>query len=60
MPHPDLPFPPMEAQLVSELPSGDWQYEPKWDGLLAEEPRVPARAPSFLWGNLRSPLAPLR
>jgi ATP-dependent DNA ligase len=28
-----LPFPPMEAQLVSELPVGDgWQYEPKWDG----------------------------
>jgi len=28
-----LPFPPMEAELVSELPVGDgWQYEPKWDG----------------------------
>ena len=22
----------MEAQLVRELPRGDWQYEPKWDG----------------------------
>jgi ATP-dependent DNA ligase len=22
----------MEALLVKELPSGDWQYEPKWDG----------------------------
>jgi ATP-dependent DNA ligase len=22
----------MEAELVKELPSGDWQYEPKWDG----------------------------
>lgn len=22
----------MEAQLVDELPVGDWQYEPKWDG----------------------------
>ena len=22
----------MEAQLVAELPEGDWQYEPKWDG----------------------------
>jgi ATP-dependent DNA ligase len=22
----------MEAELVSELPVGDWQYEPKWDG----------------------------
>ncbi len=29
----NVPFPPMEAQLVRELPSGDgWQYEPKWDG----------------------------
>src|SRR4029434_603876 len=27
--------PPMEAELVSELPLGDgWQYEPKWDGFL--------------------------
>src|SRR3954468_21644420 len=28
----DVPFPPMEAELVAELPAGDWQYEPKWDG----------------------------
>jgi ATP-dependent DNA ligase len=28
-----LPFPPMEAELVRELPeSNGWQYEPKWDG----------------------------
>jgi ATP-dependent DNA ligase len=28
-----IPFPPMEAELVRELPSGEeWQYEPKWDG----------------------------
>ena len=28
-----VPFPPMEAELVRELPVGDgWQYEPKWDG----------------------------
>ena len=28
-----IPFPPMEAELVRELPEGDgWQYEPKWDG----------------------------
>jgi ATP-dependent DNA ligase len=31
-----LPVPldiePMEAKLVDELPHGDWQYEPKWDG----------------------------
>ena len=33
MPGPNIPFPPMEAELVSELPEGDgWQYEPKWDG----------------------------
>ena len=30
---PIVPFPPMEAELVRELPEGDeWQYEPKWDG----------------------------
>jgi len=29
----NIPFPPMEAQLVRELPQGEgWQYEPKWDG----------------------------
>src|SRR5262245_53442350 len=28
-----IPFPPMEAELVRNLPEGDgWQYEPKWDG----------------------------
>ena len=33
MPGSDVPFPPMEAQLVDELPRRDgWQYEPKWDG----------------------------
>jgi len=33
MPGPHVPFPPMEAQLVSELPrTGAWRYEPKWDG----------------------------
>src|SRR5687767_12177503 len=27
------PYPPMEALLVDELPTGGgWQYEPKWDG----------------------------
>jgi ATP-dependent DNA ligase len=32
-PGPDVPFPPMEAELVSELPQqGGWRYEPKWDG----------------------------
>jgi len=33
MPGKNVPFPPMEAELVDELPrEGDWQYEPKWDG----------------------------
>jgi ATP-dependent DNA ligase len=32
VPDSNLPFPPMEAEHVAELPSGDWQYEPKWDG----------------------------
>ena len=33
MPASDLPFPPMEAELVRELPDGEgWAYEPKWDG----------------------------
>src|SRR5579884_132976 len=32
-PGPNVPFPPMEAELVSELPrQGAWRYEPKWDG----------------------------
>jgi ATP-dependent DNA ligase len=32
-PDASIPFPPMEAELVRELPGGDgWQYEPKWDG----------------------------
>ncbi len=31
--NPAIPFPPMEAELVRDLPEGDeWQYEPKWDG----------------------------
>ena len=30
---PGVPFPPMEAQLVDDLPPGDgWLFEPKWDG----------------------------
>ncbi|MDX6413333.1 MAG: hypothetical protein QOH23_743 [Gaiellaceae bacterium] len=33
MPAEPIPFPPMEAELVRELPVGEvWQYEPKWDG----------------------------
>src|SRR5436190_1574558 len=34
---PVVPFPPMEAELVRELPVGDgWTYEPKWERPLAE------------------------
>jgi ATP-dependent DNA ligase len=33
MPGRNVPFPPMEAALVKELPDGEgWQFEPKWDG----------------------------
>ena len=33
MPGKNVPFPPMEAELVRELPDDSgWQYEPKWDG----------------------------
>jgi ATP-dependent DNA ligase len=32
MPSRNVPFPPMEAQLVPEIPEGNWLYEPKWDG----------------------------
>src|SRR5581483_9587862 len=33
MPPRNLPFPPMEAELIEALPEPDgWQYEPKWDG----------------------------
>jgi ATP-dependent DNA ligase len=33
VPAASIPFPPMEAELVRELPEGGgWQYEPKWDG----------------------------
>ncbi len=29
----DHQYPPMKAELVKQIPSGqDWQYEPKWDG----------------------------
>ena len=33
MPGKRVPFPPMEAELVAQLPAAPgWQYEPKWDG----------------------------
>ena len=53
-----VPFPPMEAELVAELPAPDgWQYEPKWDGfrgvLENTERRARALEPE------RPPAAPL-
>jgi hypothetical protein len=48
MPPRNLPFPPMEAELIEELPDPDgWQYEPKWDGLNAGETMFPPRPPFF-------------
>ena len=50
-----IPFPPMEAELVRELPAGDeWQYEPKWDGFrgLAENASGELR----LWSRNARPL----
>ena len=45
------PFPPMEALLVDEIPSGGgWQYEPKWDGFrclaFRDGPRVDLQSKS--------------
>ena len=42
---PSVPFPPMEAELVRELPEGEgWQYEPKWDGFRGVLENVGRRA----------------
>jgi hypothetical protein len=66
MPPRNLPFPPMEAELVTELPEGDWQYEPKWDALGAGETMFPPRAPFFfavtprMWCAARACKAHLR
>ena len=44
---PSIPFPPMEAELVRELPTGDeWQYEPKWDGFRGLLENAPASSAS--------------
>ena len=44
-PDPAIPFPPMEAELVRELPEGDgWWYEPKWDGFRGVLENVGRRA----------------
>ena len=50
-----LPFPPMEAELVRELPtSGEWQYEPKWDGFRGVLENVAGRV--HLWSRNARPL----
>ena len=44
-----IPFPPMEAELVRELPAGDeWQYEPKWDGFRGLLENASGRAPPLV------------
>src|SRR6476619_1996676 len=50
-----VPFPPMEAQLVRELPLGDgWAYEPKWDGFRGVLEN--ARGELRLWSRNGRPL----
>ena len=62
VPGPNVPFPLMEAQLVTELPRGDgWQYEPKWDGFRGvlendggeERALEPERTPLLRYFELR-------
>ncbi|HZO33715.1 MAG TPA: ATP-dependent DNA ligase [Gaiellaceae bacterium] len=55
MPAPSVPFPPMEAQLVRELPADDgWQYEPKWDGFRGVFENVDGEL--HLWSRNERPL----
>jgi ATP-dependent DNA ligase len=50
-----LPFPPMEAELVRELPvSNGWQYEPKWDGFRGVLENVQGKL--HLWSRNARPL----
>ena len=55
MPGKRVPFPPMEAELVAQLPAPPgWQYEPKWDGfrgVLENDAGEPA-----LWSRNGRPL----
>ena len=54
-PGPNVPFPPMEAELVSELPAGDgWRYEPKWDGFRGVLENL--RGELHLWSRNGRPL----
>jgi ATP-dependent DNA ligase len=53
--HGIIPFPPMEADLVRELPEGEgWQYEPKWDGFRGVLENVPGEL--ALWSRNERPL----
>jgi ATP-dependent DNA ligase len=55
MPPRNLPFPPMEAELVQELPESDgWQYEPKWDGFRGVLENL--RGELHLWSRNGRPL----
>jgi ATP-dependent DNA ligase len=52
---PKLPFPPMEAELVRELPvTNGWQYEPKWDGFRGILENVGGKV--HLWSRNARPL----
>jgi ATP-dependent DNA ligase len=44
----------MEAELVTELPEGDWQYEPKWDGFRGVAENLRGRF--ALWSRNARPL----
>src|ERR1700751_6072486 len=44
----------MEADLVEELPTGDWQYEPKWDGFRGLRENL--RGELHLWSRNGRPL----
>ena len=44
----------MEAELVEELPTGDWQYEPKWDGFRGVLENL--RGELHLWSRNGRPL----
>jgi ATP-dependent DNA ligase len=52
---PKVPFPPMEAELVRELPvTNGWQYEPKWDGFRGVLENVEGEV--HLWSRNARPL----
>src|SRR5215468_5141179 len=55
VPAASIPFPPMEAQLVRQLPEDNgWQYEPKWDGFRGVLENVEGEL--HLWSRNERPL----